>query len=75
MGLEVVKTPARVPQANTFCERVIGTIRRECLDVVIPMTEPSTTCAPFFWSGSATTIAVGHIAAWDLGFQILHLTA
>jgi transposase InsO family protein len=39
MGLEVLKTPARVPQANTFCERLIGTIRRECLDFVIPLTE------------------------------------
>jgi transposase InsO family protein len=39
MGLEVLKTPARVPQANTFCERVIGTIRRECLDFMIPLTE------------------------------------
>ena len=39
MGLAVLKTPARVPQAKTFCERLIGTIRRECLDVVIPMTE------------------------------------
>jgi transposase InsO family protein len=39
MGLEVLKTPARVPQANSFCERVIGTIRRECLDFVIPLTE------------------------------------
>jgi putative transposase len=39
MGLDVLKTPARVPQANTFCERLIGTIRRECLDVVIPLTE------------------------------------
>jgi transposase InsO family protein len=39
MGLTVLKTPARVPQANTFCERVIGTIRRECLDLVIPLTE------------------------------------
>jgi transposase InsO family protein len=39
MGLEVLKTPARVPQANTFCERMIGTMRRECLDFVIPVTE------------------------------------
>jgi putative transposase len=39
MGLAILKTPARVPQANTFCERLIGTIRRECLDFVIPMTE------------------------------------
>jgi hypothetical protein len=28
MGLTVLKTPARSPQANAFCERLIGTIRR-----------------------------------------------
>jgi transposase InsO family protein len=39
MELTVLKTPARVPQANCFCERVIGTIRRECLDFVIPLNE------------------------------------
>ena len=39
MGLTVLKTPARCPQANAFCERLIGTIRRECLDFVIPMAE------------------------------------
>jgi putative transposase len=30
MGLRVLKTPMRTPQANAFCERLIGTIRREC---------------------------------------------
>jgi transposase InsO family protein len=39
MGLEVLKTPVRVPQANAFCERLIGTARGECLDFVIPMSE------------------------------------
>jgi putative transposase len=39
MGLTVLKTPERAPQANAFCERVIGTIRRECLDFVIPLNE------------------------------------
>jgi transposase InsO family protein len=39
MGLTVLKTPVRVPQANAFCERLIGTIRRECLDFVIPLNE------------------------------------
>jgi hypothetical protein len=32
IGLTVLKTPVRAPQANAFCERVIGTIRGECLD-------------------------------------------
>jgi len=39
MGLTVVKTPVRAPQANAFCERLFGTIRRECLDFVIPLSE------------------------------------
>src|SRR5262245_21535189 len=38
MGLTILKTPVRSPQANAFCERVIGTIRRECLDWMIPFT-------------------------------------
>ena len=39
MGRRVVKTPVRTPQANAFCERVIGTMRRECLDWLIPLNE------------------------------------
>jgi len=39
MGLIVLKTPVQIPQANAFCERLIGTIRRECLDFVIPINE------------------------------------
>jgi transposase InsO family protein len=39
MGLTVMKTPVRCPQANAFCERLIGTIRRECLDWVIVLDE------------------------------------
>ena len=27
------------PESSAFCERVIGTIRRECLDFIIPMNE------------------------------------
>ena len=39
IGLRVLKTPVRAPLPNAFCERVIGTIRRECLDFMIPMSE------------------------------------
>jgi putative transposase len=39
LGLHVLKTPPRCPQANAICERVLGTLRRECLDFLIPLTE------------------------------------
>jgi transposase InsO family protein len=39
MGLTILKTPVQAPQANAFCERLIGTIRRECLDFVILLNE------------------------------------
>jgi putative transposase len=38
-GLRVLKTPPHSPMANGICERVIGTIRRECLDWLIPFPE------------------------------------
>ena len=39
LGLRVLKTPYRAPKANAMCERVIGTMRRECLDWLIPLSE------------------------------------
>jgi len=39
MGLTVLQTPVQAPQANAYCERLVGTIRRECLDFLIPLTE------------------------------------
>ena len=39
LGLRVLKTPPRCPMANAICERVIGTIRRACLDWLIPLSE------------------------------------
>jgi putative transposase len=39
LGLTILKTPYKSPQANSFCERLIGTARRECLDFMIPIGE------------------------------------
>ncbi len=35
----VLYTDRDGPKANAICERVIGTIRRECLDWLIPISE------------------------------------
>ena len=39
MGVRVLKTPVRAPKANSICERFGGTMRRECLDFLIPFNE------------------------------------
>ena len=39
MRLRVLKTPSRSPKANSLCERLIGSLRRECLDWAIPLSE------------------------------------
>jgi putative transposase len=39
MGVRVLRTPGRVPKANSVCERFGGTLRRECLDFLIPFNE------------------------------------
>jgi len=39
LGVEILRSPIASPKANSICERVIGTIRRECLDWMIPLSE------------------------------------
>jgi len=39
MGLKVLRTPVRSPKANSVCERFGGSMRRECLDYLIPFNE------------------------------------
>jgi len=39
LGVKVLRTPVRAPKANAHCERLIGTVRRECLDFMIPLRE------------------------------------
>jgi putative transposase len=38
-GLRALKSPPRSPMANAVCERLIGTIRRQCFDWMIPVSE------------------------------------
>jgi transposase InsO family protein len=37
--LTALRTPPKSPQANAHCERLVGTVRRGCLDFLIPLTE------------------------------------
>lgn len=39
IGIETVLTPIHTPQANGVVERLIGTLRRECVDHIIPLNE------------------------------------
>ena len=34
-GIKELKTPFRTPQANGYCERFMGSLRRECMDHIL----------------------------------------
>ncbi len=39
-GIEILRTPYRVPKANAICERFLGSVRRECLDYMLILRAP-----------------------------------
>jgi hypothetical protein len=39
LGVRVLRTPLRAPEANAVCERLGGSLRRECLDFLLPFNE------------------------------------
>ncbi len=38
-GIEVLRTPIQAPRANAICERLLGSLRRECLDHLLIVSE------------------------------------
>src|SRR5262245_22590590 len=60
MGIRQVVIAPRAPWQNPLAERVIGSIRRECLDLVIVLSE-SPTCVGCFAGTSRTTTSRGLI--------------
>jgi putative transposase len=38
-GIEVLRTPYGAPKANAICERFLGSLRRECLDHILILSE------------------------------------
>ncbi len=38
-GIEVLRTPIQAPRANAICERLLGSVRRECLDHILVVSE------------------------------------
>jgi transposase InsO family protein len=39
LGTETLLTPVRAPRANAIAERLVGTLRRECLDHLVVLNE------------------------------------
>ena len=38
-GIEVLRTPIKAPRANAICERLLGSVRRECLNHILIVSE------------------------------------
>jgi putative transposase len=68
LGLELIKTPVQSPQTSARGERLIGTLRRECLDWMIPLTEQH--LAKLCGLGYCITIMADPTRPWGPAFPI-----
>ena len=50
LSVRVLRTPVRAPKANAVCERLGGSLRRECLDFLIPFNEQHLQMAVRDWT-------------------------
>ena len=63
LGIRTVLTPIRAPRANAVAERLVGTLRRECLDHIIVVNERH--LRAILSDFAATTTWTDRTSAWD----------
>ena len=68
LGLTVLKSPPRSPKTNAICERLIGTIRRECLDWLIPISQTHVRAILTSWADPLQPRTPTHVLrSWRAG--------
>ena len=61
-GVRIIRTPFRSPKSNSICERVIGTLRRECLERLLIINQGHLRAVLREYVG--TTTSTGRIVLW-----------
>jgi hypothetical protein len=68
LALRVLRSPPRSPKANAICERLIGTIRRDCLNWLDPIVRTSFARDSEIVGGPLQPWAPAHvIGSWSAG--------
>jgi transposase InsO family protein len=63
--IRIIKTPPRSPRANSYAERFVGTLRRECLDHLLIYGEQHLRRVLSTTSGTTTPIGLTSPATKD----------